>query len=225
MVDYENKASIFISSFICGHIVTQNTLLAATPVELVSLQADNFEHIQFKRIKASAYTFHDDQLKISVDDSASFLMKAFDTVKDVNKVSFEWRSEGAPKVKDAEHEEKRKGDDAVFKLGLLLETEEDPFLPVIRSWAKRVQALLKFPSEKMIYLTVDAKHTTGEQWRNPYNKRVTMVSVASVEQEQGWMKVSHQFKHPVKVVAIWLMADGDNTDSSFTSYIRNIHIE
>jgi len=47
----------------------RNTLLAATPAELVSLQADNFEHIQFKRIKASDYRFYDDQLRISVDDS------------------------------------------------------------------------------------------------------------------------------------------------------------
>lgn len=206
-------------------LLLSSALVGAIQPEIILLQADNFEHIQFKRIEASQYSFNDDVLRVDVDSSASFLMKAFDTVKEINKISFEWRSDGEPKVEDAGHEEKRKGDDAVLKIGLLLETEEDPFDLTFRAWLKRAQALLKFPSNKMIYLTANAKHVPGEQWRNPYNKRVTMVSVSSVDDKHGWMKVSHKFKRPVKVVAIWLMADGDNTDSSFTSYVKNIYLE
>lgn len=206
-------------------LLQTNSLLAATPAEAISLQADNFEHIQFKKIKANRYTYHDQQLQIEVDRSASFLMIPFDTVKKINKVSFEWRSEGTLHTENSKHEEKRKGDDAVFKLGLLLKTDDSLFNPFLPSWMKRVNGLLKFPSENMIYLVVDAKHAAGEQWINPYNRRVTMISVESFADKQGWQQSSYRFEQPLDVVALWLMADGDNTHSSFTAHIKNIRIE
>jgi hypothetical protein len=193
--------------------------------ENIVLQADDFEHIQFKKIRASTYTFHDQVLQIDVDKSASFLMLPFDDVKTINRVSFEWRSEGAPLIESAQQEEQRNGDDAVFKLGLLQKSEDSSLNPFLPAWMKRVEALLKFPSENMINLVAAAKHSPGEQWPNPYNKRVTTIAVGSVSSGQGWMKASYQFAQPVDVVGLWLMADGDNTDSSFSTYIKNIKIE
>ena len=203
-----------------------NSVFAETQAEIISLQAGNFEHIQFKKITPSRYSRVDDMLKIEVDSGSSFLMKAFDTVQEVNKVSFDWRSDGKPEIKNSKQEEEKKGDDAVFKMGLLLEANDEPFFnPLLPSWMKHVRQLLKFPSENMIYLVAGAKHTQNSQWLNPYNKRVTMISVSSVDDQQGWMNSSYQFKKPAKVVAIWLMADGDNTGSSFTSYVKGIKLE
>jgi hypothetical protein len=206
-------------------LLSANTLFAEAKAENISLQADGFEHIQFKKIKASRYTFQDQLLRIDVDESASFLMLPFDAVKKINRVSFEWRSDGMPRLDSAYHEEQRKGDDAVFKLGLLLKAEDSSINPFLPSWMKRVEALLKFPSENMINLVVAAKHAPGEQWPNPYNKRVSSIAIASVEEDQGWMHAGYQFAKPVEVVGIWLMADGDNTHSKFTTYIKNITIE
>lgn len=210
------SASIFLQS---------KSIIAATEDTVVSLQAEDFEHIEFRKIKANAYSYGNQQLQIDVDSSASFLMKPFDAVKKVKKVSFDWQSEGLLKVEDAQHELKRSGDDAIFKLGLLLKSEgalPNPFLP---SWMKRVQGLLKFPSENMINLVADARHVPGRQWLSPYNKRVTMISLSSVPDHQGWMRASYQFEQPVEIVAIWLMADGDNTSSRFTTRIKNIVLE
>ena len=71
----------------------------------------------------------------------------------VSKVSFQWRSAGEPAVKNEEHEGKRNGDDAVFKLALLLRADETLFNPLIPSWMKRVDKLLSLPSEKVIYFS------------------------------------------------------------------------
>jgi hypothetical protein len=202
-----------------------NTSFTVAWAELISLHAEDFEHIQFKKIRASTYTFHDQLLQIDVDKSASFLMLPFAEVKKVNRVSFEWRSDGSPRVDSAYHEEQRTGDDAVFKLGLLLKSDDPSINPFLPSWMKRVEKLLKFPSENMINLVAAAKHESGEQWPNPYNKRVTTIAVGSVSSGQGWMKASYQFVQPVDVVGLWLMADGDNTSSSFSTYIKNINIE
>jgi hypothetical protein len=211
-------------------IVYANTLSAETVTEIISLQEENFKHIKFSRIKPNHHVFHDQQLQINVDDSASFLMQAFSHVRQVNHVSFEWRSDGIPQTKNVEHEAQRRGDDAVFKLGLLLKTNDslllNPFLP---PWMKRVETLLNFPSENMIYLVVDAKHSVGERWANPYNKRATMLSIASTnvstENKRDWKQASYRFDIPVSVVALWLMSDGDNTHSNFTVHIKNIRIK
>jgi hypothetical protein len=206
-------------------LLCKNTLSTVAQAEAIVLQADNFEHLQFNKIKASTYTFHDQLLQIDVEKSASFLMLPFDAVKKINRVSFEWRSEGRPQIDSPQHEEQRKGDDAVFKLGLLQKSEDSILNPFLPPWMKRVEALLKYPSENMINLVAAAKHAPGEQWPNPYNKRVTTIAVGSVSSGQGWMQASYQFAQPVDVVGLWLMADGDNTGSSFSTYIKNINIE
>ena len=205
-------------------IIQTNAIAIDSSSSTISLQSKNFEHIEFSRIPPNHHLFHNQQLQITVNEGASFLMQAFDHVKKVKRVSFEWQSEGLPSIKNARTEEQKSGDDAVFKLGLLLKTDESILNPFIPKWMKRVDTLLNFPSEEMIYLVANAKHATGEQWANPYNKRVTMIAM-DVREKQGWHYASYQFKTPVDVVGLWLMSDGDNTHSSFTARIKNIKIE
>ena len=208
----------------------------AAPDDL-SLFENNYTHIQFGRIKANQYEFDKRILKSKVDGSASFLMKAFESVRPVRRVSFKWRSDQLPKVKDAAQEKQRVGDDAVFKVGLLLKAENGIDNPLIPKWMRQVKALLNYPSENMIYLVADSKHAAGEQWPNPYNRRVTMIAMSAAdiesklesridgEFEEGWQQASYRFGEAVEVVAIWLMADGDNTGSSFTSYVKDIQLD
>ena len=99
------------------------------------------------------------------------------------------------------------------------------------------EVVLNYSSENMIYLVAGSKHVAGEQWPNPYNHRVTMVAMSSEniesklesridgEFEEGWQQASYRFGEAVEVVAIWLMDDGDNTGSSFTSYVKDIKLE
>ena len=203
----------------------------------LSLFESNFTHIQFGRIKANQYDFDDRVLKAEVDSSASFLMKAFESVKPVKRVSFKWRGDQLPKVKDALHEEQKAGDDAVFKLGLLLRSDNGIDNPLLPKWMRQVKSLLNHSSENMIYLVAGSKHVAGEQWPNPYNHRVTMIAMSSAnieskleskidgELEEGWQQASYRFAEAVDVVAVWLMADGDNTGSSFTSYVKDIRLD
>ena len=190
---------------------------------VIVMAADNFSHIYFKRIKPNNFIFSDQQLTINVVGSASFLMNSFDSIRKISHVRFEWKSEGVPKVIDKIHEERRTGDDAVFKLGILLESSDAGLNPFMPQWMKRVEELLNFPSEKMIYLVAGSKHAAGARWENPYNKRVTMVAVSSNVVSTGeWRQARYRFDVPVNAVALWLMSDGDNTDSTFTAHIRNI---
>lgn len=201
------------------------TFFTLPPEKIISLTAGDFEHIQFRTKTPTAYSYHENGLLIKVDKSASFLMQAFTAVKQVKQVSFEWKSEGLPAIKNAVHESQRQGDDAVFKLGLLIETPDAISDVLLLSWMRRVDSLLKFPSEEMFFLVAGASHAAGQRWVGPYNKRVIMIAMNNAAGERGWFQASYQFSEPVKVVAIWLMADGDDTSSSFTAHIKNIKIE
>ncbi|VAW53956.1 hypothetical protein MNBD_GAMMA05-1606 [hydrothermal vent metagenome] len=213
---------VFLSFFL---LIQPNMIFAEESDNAILLQTSSFEHIKFKKVKPNHHLFINQQLQINVNESASFLMQAFDHTQLVRRVSFEWRSDNLPRITNAQHEKQRSGDDAVFKLGLLLKTEESLSNPFIPKWMQQVESLLKFPSEDMIYLVANAKHKIGERWANPYNKRVTMISISSYVDQQGWNHASYQFESPVNVVALWLMSDGDNTNSSFTTRIKNIFIE
>lgn len=206
-------------------LLQTKVVLSESTLETISLQANDFSHIEFKKIKANRYHFQKQQLQIDVESSASILMLPFKAVKAVNKVSFEWRGDGRPLLRDAEHELERSGDDAVFKLGLLLKSETESFNPFIAPWLRQVRKELSFPSEEMIYLVVDAKHKPNERWLSPYNRRITMISVASQKDESGWQQASFQFDTDQQVVALWLMADGDNTQASFSVSVKNIVLE
>jgi hypothetical protein len=215
--------SYFVSTLLFAVTLLYAATVFSDPVaEVIPLRADDFSHIQFKKIKANIISFQGQQLQVEVDNSASILMLPFETVKQVRGVSFEWRSEGTPFIRDTEHESERSGDDAVFKLGLLLQAGDDFFNPFAASWLKQVKEKLHYPSEKMIYLVANAKHTPNEHWISPYNKRVTMISVAGQNDDSGWQRVSYQFENTQQVVALWLMADGDNTHASFNASIKNI---
>lgn len=186
----------------------------------VSLAEDRFEHISFGKIPACHYHFEQNHLRIEVDGCASFVMQSFERVRRVKAVQYEWRSHGELKVRDAIHERHRDGDDALFKLGLLLKADFELPNPFAPKWLKRVESLLRFPSESMLNLTAGSRHRAGERWSGPYNSRVTMIAMPAEALTDGWQRASYRFEQPVEVVAVWLMADGDNTGSRFTTWVR-----
>ena len=61
------------------------------------------------------------------------------------------------------HEKLRQGDDALFKLGLLLQSDEFLFNPILPAWMKKVESLLQYPSAYMVNLVAGARHRDGEQ--------------------------------------------------------------
>lgn len=202
-------------------------LVTAQPIaEQVVLQKNNFEHIHFRRIQPTIVTFNTDTLQFDVNKSASFLLLAFNDIKTVTRVSFEWKASGVLKKNSVEHEKTRKGDDAWLRIGVILsgqpELVPEPLLP---RWVKKVRDTLVHPSDKMTYLIPDARHAPGQTWRSPFSANIEMVSVASRHTSNNWQQVAYTFTHPQQTVGLWIMADGDNTASIFRSQLRNLIIE
>jgi hypothetical protein len=194
--------------------------------EQIVLDKHNFKHIHFKRIKPNIVTFSADTIHFEVDKSASFLLLAFDDIKSFRTVSFEWKANGTLNKRDIEHEQTRKGDDAWLRVGLIIEGQaEDLPEPLLPRWMKQVRKTLRYTSGSMIYLIPDARHAPGETWRSPFNSNVDMVSVGSITTYDEWKHVSHEFAQPQRTIGLWIMADGDNTGSTFNTQLRNLIIE
>lgn len=191
----------------------------------ISLCAERFEAIAFRSIPPTTYTFEDNVLICQVDCSASILLQPFDEVTAVSAVSFEWKSQGEFQVKDAEHETSKAGDDALLRVGLVLHGEP-PRIPVFApSWVRQIRDILTLPSGRMILLKAGSRHPPESTWPNPDTGYIKYVSVASEPMEDSWKKATYTFEEELEAAGLWLMADGDRTDSRFTTKVRNIRLE
>lgn len=190
--------------------------------EPLSLDPSGYEVITFEGIPATKYETKDGMLIASVDGSSSILMKAFKRIKRVQKVSIQWQSVGAINIKDHKQRITKDGDDAFFRVGLIV-SGEAPLIPFFApAWIKKTRSILKLPSDKMIYLTlgVDAE----KRWKSPYSDSIEAVGMESKAIDNGWMQSDISFASELELVGLWLFADGDNTKSQFVTKIRKINL-
>ena len=201
-------------------------LTAQLNAEQIVLDKNNFEHIHFKRIKPNRVEFIKDAIHFEVNRSASFLLLAFNDIKNIRTVSFQWNADGMLNKDSVEQEKTRKGDDAWLRVGLIIEGQPDHVPePLLPRWMKQVRQTLKYQSGKMLYLIPDALHTPGDTWKSPFSSDIDMISVDSRDIDGVWKQASHEFTNPQQVVGLWIMADGDNTGSIFKSRLKNLVIE
>ena len=194
--------------------------------EQIVLHQNSIEHIHFRRIQPTVVSFEKGVVHFDVNKSASFLLLAFDEIKHVRTVSFQWKANGMLNKTSDEQKKTRKGDDAWLRLGLIISGQ--PGLvpgPLLPRWVQQVRQTLKHPSERMVYLIPGARNTPGETWKSPFSSNIDIISVESHHRPDGWKQVTHVFTEPQRTVGLWLMADGDNTDSIFNSQLRNLVIE
>ena len=193
--------------------------------EAITLDNKNTTHITFKRITPNHFDFEDKIVTIKVDKSASFLLYPFKNKRNIKMVSFQWKKQGMINVKDANHEETRQGDDTYIRIGLVIEGE-DPFVnPFAPKWVKIVRETLHYSSNKMIYVISGSRHEHGQRWESPYSDDVEIIAAGSRTQPDGWNISEYTFKNAQSIVGLWIMADGDNTQSTFTSQLKALMLK
>ena len=179
--------------------------------------------VTFKHILPNAISLSKQMMTIEVNSSASFTLLPFDSIKPVTRVDFEWSSRGQLKLDSASLEATREGDDARLRIGLVLLGENPGFInPLTPDWLKTVRKRLHFPSQSLIYLIAGARHSPGSIWLSPYNDQVTMIASKDTAIDDNWFHSSHTFTTPQPVIGLWIMADGDNTHSRFTTRLRKL---
>lgn len=201
------------------------TAPASLFAEVINLDNKNITHINFKRIKPNHFDIKDNVVTIRVNNSASFLLLSFKEVRKINTVSFEWKKRGVINIKDARQEETRRGDDAYLRIGLIIEGKASFINPLTPRWVKKVRETLHHSSNKIIYIVPGSMHKNGQHWQSPYSKNVEIIAAGSKAQADGWNISEHTFRNTQSVVGLWIMADGDNTRSTFTSRLKALTLE
>jgi hypothetical protein len=197
------------------------TLLAET----IIFDKEKVNHINFKKIPPNQFEIKSNLISIEVNKSASFLLIPFKNTKTVKEVTFEWKKDGLLNVKNSQHEETRSGDDAYLRVGIMIEGKKLLTNPLAPKWVKRVRETLNHSSNRVIYLSPNTQHQAGEHWKSPYSNEVDIIAVASEKIDQGWQLSKHIFDSSQSVVGLWIMADGDNTRSTFTTKIKTVTLE
>ena len=81
---------------------------------------------------------------------------------------------------------------------------------------------LHHSSDKMIYIISGSKHEHGQHWKSPFSDEVEIIAAGSRTQPDGWNVSEYTFKNAQSIVGLWIMADGDNTQSTFTSKLKSL---
>lgn len=196
-------------------------LIAASALA-IDMNPGDFKPVTFDGIPSTVYERADDALKMTVAKSASFLLRPFDAERLVSSVSFAWQSQGDLKQKDAATEKTKAGDDARLKICLLI-SGKAPLVPFFAAaWIKAVRDAMKLPADRLRCLVAGSKAKVGERWSSPYDDSIELVAVDQADGSRHWRKVDSKLDQPLKVVGLWIMADGDDTGSEFTTRLRDL---
>ena len=107
----------------------------------------------------------------------------------------------------------------------MLKGNEKWLNPMAPGWIKKVRETMHLPSEMMIYLVAGSQHKPGEYWKSPFSNDVGIIAADDITTDDGWLLSQHEFKSPLDIVGLWIMADGDNTASSFSTSIKSLILE
>ncbi len=191
--------------------------------ELNVLDPASYQPLVFADIPATKYELRDGVLRAIVDKSSSALLLSFKTPRKIVGLQATWRMDGKLATSTAS-EQTKKGDDFPLRIGLLL-SGKAPLVPFFApAWIKAVKAHMQHPAAELMYFLFGAKASAGAQWKSPYTDSINNVAMPSQPQMEGWTHSRLTF--PEKdVVGIWLMADGDNSGSTFVTSIRQLSFD
>ncbi|MEZ4744088.1 MAG: DUF3047 domain-containing protein [Bdellovibrionota bacterium] len=213
-----------IIAYVLSHIISIPSSKAATICNIL-LDKHNFKDITFKNIPPTTYEWQSNKLVATVKSSSSSIVIPFKDILKLTSIAFEWKSKGTLKIKNTALEKTKSGDDSLFKIGLLYYSKNSSTIPFFApNWIKMLSTSLHHPTDHMTYLIVGAKNKPGTTWVNPYSDKILNHAVASTSLGQWEHTVIH-WKNAQEIVGLWIQADGDNTNSSFISELRNLKLE
>lgn len=189
---------------------------------VIETSVSNFELINFEKLKPTVYTNDGNAIRMQVDGSSSILFKPLTMAVPISEVSFEWKAEGSIAVQDAAMQKSKEGDDARLRVGLII-AGKAPLLPFFApSWVKVIRERLKFPADKVEFVVAGTTLPPGTTWKSPFNSDIMLFAAEDRLLPDGWHSAHTRFAKARSVVGFWIMADGDNTSSKFTTWLRSL---
>ena len=198
---------------------------ATADVQAITLKPDQFKSIFFDDIAPTKYHFKEQELIANVNNSASALVLPFNKAIDVTSMTVEWQSlSGKIQWQNPSQQKSKAGDDAYWRIGVML-AGDAPMIPFFASaWIKKVRSFMNLESNQLVYLIVGSPLPDGSTWPSPYSDSITNRAIPSKPLSDKWQAASWRFDEKKSVVGLWIMADGDNTNSTFKAKLRSLKL-
>ncbi|MCB9229895.1 MAG: hypothetical protein H6618_09810 [Deltaproteobacteria bacterium] len=219
----------FFLFFLFCHVL----LYGRNPVLLADIQQcrlDLAEHrnglreLSFDGIRKTDLYYTDDSFHLKVRKSASFWYLIFRRAVTPLRVHLTWKKSGHIAIRDRQHQILKTGDDAVLRVGLLVSGSAPLFPFFAPAWIRNLNESLLVPTAALHWYIIAPYHHPGEHWPSPYSEEIRMEVMAS-EGMQGWNQIRYEFQKPFSVSGFAFGADGDNTESSFDTWIKGLSID
>lgn len=196
---------------------------------LISLNEGDWTELAFRGVKPNKVSSQGEALKISVNDSASPLVRVYAEAPTVKKVVIEGRIEG--RLELAKDQRWRPGwDDAYLRVGVI--TPGDQRLTVAQrfaapEWLRQMDALFAESwdgvGDIQCALLVPHADWVGASRVRP-DAALFREFVAGVPDAEGRFRIEMDFASPLIMAGLWLLADGDDTGARFTVWIDRIRV-
>lgn len=190
------------------------------------LKAKPWHHITFDDIPPTAYGVGDNEWTMKVAKSSSAMVYPFKKIQKVSRVAFEWQMMGQLKTRSAEQEKTKEGDDAPLRVGLVV-YGEGPSIPFFApAWIKALGDIMIHDSDALIYLSPGLKTPSGQTFQSPYSSSIHTQSISCQTQKASkWLRCQVDLQPAKKLAGLWIMADGDNTGSTFVTKVRRLQLQ
>lgn len=197
---------------------------------ILSLGQQDWQELRFDRVPANEVEFSEESLSIAVQKSASPLVRVYDSPARVRKITVTGRVRGTLAVHPDQFADQG-FDDALLRVGVIVPGEKRLNLIQRRlapEWLRRIDALFGERAggvgEIRSALLVPHEEWLGKTRRNPevdlFHDRM-----ASSPGADGRFRMTLEFETPPEVCGFWLLADGDDTGSTFRVWLEEFVIE
>ena len=205
-----------------------NTLVLAGAIVLPLQQADDWQLLEYNRLKANQVTFTREGMKVKVDKSASPIIYPLDEPIRVTGVSVTGNLNKLLNV-EANSQGEQGNDDFALKIGLVIAGDRT-LNPIQKMFsAKWIKTLFDLAPEgagieKIYFLNaVQHKNLLGRQRQHPLSDLIYENNVWLLD-SPGDFSFDYELENPQNVIAIWLSIDGDDTRSSYTTRIYSLNL-
>lgn len=200
-------------------------LLCSAATTLLSTP-EGWESARFDGVAPNQIDFGRGGMTISVESSASPVFHLYSSPQQVSSLSVSGRVEGTLDFEAADDWP----DDALLRVGIVVAAPEPArrlSLLAAPGWVrelnKRLRAMDRGVETIRTFHVMPKEEWVGRTRINP-NVDVFQETVATAPGGDGRFAIEESFA-PVEVLGIWVLADGDDTDSSFEVTIDRIEVE
>ena len=197
--------------------ILHNFLITA----LVSLEPSSWEELKFENVPPNRVSFRESALTIEVKESASPLINIFPASKTIRRIEVSGAISGNPNWSLT-------ADDALLRVGVIQEGEKR--LNALQKlaapdWLQRVDKLVGTAGRGVdsilcYHLTPNANRV-GHSQTNP-NASIFKETIQASPESDGTFQIVVEFSDPISSPGLWLLADGDDSGSSFEVRIESI---